>query len=120
RQLAHASHRGAAQEAERADADRLGNRRRVFRREVVEMARRDDSRHAAPAGARRRADLLSRRAMGGIQRRGARALEGGAMTASSPASRAVRFRDLNKAGRLLLPNAWDAASARIFEEAGCA
>ena len=42
------------------------------------------------------------------------------MTASSLASRAVRFRDLNKAGRLLLPNAWDAASARIFEEAGCA
>jgi 2-methylisocitrate lyase-like PEP mutase family enzyme len=33
------------------------------------------------------------------------------------ASRAARFRDLNQAGRLLLPNAWDAASARIFEEA---
>ena len=31
---------------------------------------------------------------------------------------AARFRDLNLAGRLLLPNAWDAASARIFEHAG--
>jgi len=29
------------------------------------------------------------------------------------------FRDLNSRGRrLLLPNAWDAASARVFEEAG--
>ena len=35
-----------------------------------------------------------------------------------PATRATRFRELNRAGRLLLPNAWDAASARIFEEAG--
>ncbi len=34
------------------------------------------------------------------------------------AVRAARFRDLNLAGRLLLPNAWDAASARIFEHAG--
>lgn len=33
-------------------------------------------------------------------------------------SRAVRFRDRQQAGRLLLPNAWDAASARVFEEAG--
>jgi 2-methylisocitrate lyase-like PEP mutase family enzyme len=40
-----------------------------------------------------------------------------AMTRSL-AARAARFRDLNQAGRLLLPNAWDAASARIFEEAG--
>ena len=32
-------------------------------------------------------------------------------------SLAERFRDQNRAGRLLLPNAWDAASARIFEEA---
>src|SRR5262249_35129898 len=39
------------------------------------------------------------------------------MTISLPA-RAVRFHDLNRRGRLLLPNAWDAASARIFEEAG--
>jgi 2-methylisocitrate lyase-like PEP mutase family enzyme len=31
---------------------------------------------------------------------------------------AVQFRDQNRAGRLLLPNAWDAASARIFEDAG--
>lgn len=37
---------------------------------------------------------------------------------SSLALRAARFRDQNSAGRLLLPNAWDAASARIFEEAG--
>jgi 2-methylisocitrate lyase-like PEP mutase family enzyme len=29
-----------------------------------------------------------------------------------------RFREQHRAGRLLLPNAWDAASARIFEEAG--
>jgi Phosphoenolpyruvate phosphomutase len=33
-------------------------------------------------------------------------------------TRAARFRELNEAGRLLLPNAWDAASARVFEEAG--
>ena len=33
---------------------------------------------------------------------------------------AERFRNDNTAGRLLLPNAWDAASARIFEEAGFA
>ena len=39
------------------------------------------------------------------------------MTAS-PSARAARFRDLQTAGRLLLPNAWDAASARIFEDAG--
>ena len=37
---------------------------------------------------------------------------------SSLASRAARFREQTSAGRLLLPNAWDAASARIFEEAG--
>jgi 2-methylisocitrate lyase-like PEP mutase family enzyme len=28
------------------------------------------------------------------------------------------LRSLNEAGKLILPNAWDAASARIFEEAG--
>jgi 2-methylisocitrate lyase-like PEP mutase family enzyme len=33
---------------------------------------------------------------------------------------AARFLDLHRAGRLLLPNAWDAASARVFEEAGFA
>jgi 2-methylisocitrate lyase-like PEP mutase family enzyme len=33
-------------------------------------------------------------------------------------SLAERFREQNRSGRLLLPNAWDAASARIFEEAG--
>jgi 2-methylisocitrate lyase-like PEP mutase family enzyme len=33
-------------------------------------------------------------------------------------SLAERFREQNRAGSLLLPNAWDAASARIFEEAG--
>src|SRR5262245_41482151 len=38
---------------------------------------------------------------------------------SSLAPRAATFRAQNRAGRLLLPNAWDAASARIFEEAGC-
>ena len=36
------------------------------------------------------------------------------------AARATRFRDLNLAGRLLLPNAWDAATARVFELAGFA
>jgi 2-methylisocitrate lyase-like PEP mutase family enzyme len=36
------------------------------------------------------------------------------------ASLAARFREQNHAGRLLLPSAWDAASARIFEEAGFA
>jgi 2-methylisocitrate lyase-like PEP mutase family enzyme len=40
------------------------------------------------------------------------------MTQTEHAARAARFRDLNLAGRLLLPNAWDAASARIFEDAG--
>src|SRR4029453_10926693 len=39
---------------------------------------------------------------------------------SALAARAAVFRDLNRGGRLLLPNAWDAASARIFEEAGFA
>lgn len=34
------------------------------------------------------------------------------------AARASRFRDLNPSGRLLLPNAWDAACARVFEAAG--
>jgi 2-methylisocitrate lyase-like PEP mutase family enzyme len=33
-------------------------------------------------------------------------------------TRAARFRQLNDNGRLLLPNAWDAASARVFELAG--
>ena len=33
---------------------------------------------------------------------------------------AARFREQNQAGRLLLPNAWDAASARMFETAGFA
>jgi 2-methylisocitrate lyase-like PEP mutase family enzyme len=37
---------------------------------------------------------------------------------SSLQALAARFREQNRAGRLLLPNAWDAASARIFEEAG--
>jgi 2-methylisocitrate lyase-like PEP mutase family enzyme len=32
--------------------------------------------------------------------------------------RTDRFRELNDRGRLLLPNAWDAASARVFELAG--
>jgi 2-methylisocitrate lyase-like PEP mutase family enzyme len=32
--------------------------------------------------------------------------------------RAVRFRELNDSGRLLLPSAWDAASARVFELTG--
>lgn len=40
------------------------------------------------------------------------------MMQNEHAVRAARFRDLNLAGRLLLPNAWDAASARIFEHAG--
>jgi 2-methylisocitrate lyase-like PEP mutase family enzyme len=33
-------------------------------------------------------------------------------------TRADHFRELNDNGRLLLPNAWDAASARVFELAG--
>jgi len=37
---------------------------------------------------------------------------------SAQTSLATRFRDQNLAGRLLLPNAWDAASARILEDAG--
>ena len=44
------------------------------------------------------------------------------MTDMTTDTRHVRppFRDLNLAGRLLLPNAWDAASARVFEDAGFA
>jgi 2-methylisocitrate lyase-like PEP mutase family enzyme len=37
---------------------------------------------------------------------------------SAQASLASRFLEQNRAGRLLLPNAWDAASARVFEDAG--
>lgn len=42
------------------------------------------------------------------------------MTLLVQQSLAERFREQNLAGRLLLPNAWDAASARVFEEAGFA
>jgi 2-methylisocitrate lyase-like PEP mutase family enzyme len=42
----------------------------------------------------------------------------GKQMTSAQASLAARFRDQNRAGRLLLPNAWDAASARILENAG--
>lgn len=40
------------------------------------------------------------------------------MTRSDLASRAARFKALNDAGGLRLPNAWDAASARLFQAAG--
>lgn len=40
------------------------------------------------------------------------------MVRSDRAPQANHFRTLNRDGRLLLPNAWDAASARIFETAG--
>jgi 2-methylisocitrate lyase-like PEP mutase family enzyme len=40
------------------------------------------------------------------------------MTRPDQPSRAIRFVELSRAGGLLLPNAWDAASARIFEAAG--
>jgi 2-methylisocitrate lyase-like PEP mutase family enzyme len=40
------------------------------------------------------------------------------MTRSDLASRATKFKALNDAGGLRLPNAWDAASARIFQAAG--
>jgi 2-methylisocitrate lyase-like PEP mutase family enzyme len=39
------------------------------------------------------------------------------MKLTDQAALAQRFRDSNLAGRLLLPNAWDAVSARIFEQA---
>jgi 2-methylisocitrate lyase-like PEP mutase family enzyme len=39
------------------------------------------------------------------------------MTTANQAARAAHFRELNTNGRLLLPNAWDAASARVFERA---
>jgi len=45
--------------------------------------------------------------------------EGQDMT-STVDTRAEHFRELNRAGRLLLPNAWDAASARVLEQAGFA
>lgn len=34
--------------------------------------------------------------------------------------KAEAFQTMNRKGDLLLPNAWDAASAQIFEEAGFA
>ena len=37
---------------------------------------------------------------------------------TSAQHKAKIFRELSTQGHLLLPNAWDAASARIFEEAG--
>ena len=40
------------------------------------------------------------------------------MTRSDLAAVATRFHEMHRTGRLLLPNAWDAASARIFEDAG--
>jgi 2-methylisocitrate lyase-like PEP mutase family enzyme len=40
------------------------------------------------------------------------------MTTTDRATHAARFRELNLEGHLLLPNAWDAASARVFEDAG--
>lgn len=33
--------------------------------------------------------------------------------------RAAAFRELHRKGGLILPNAWDAVSARLFQEAGC-
>jgi 2-methylisocitrate lyase-like PEP mutase family enzyme len=40
------------------------------------------------------------------------------MTRSDLASKAARFKALNDAGGLRLPNAWDGASARLFQAAG--
>jgi 2-methylisocitrate lyase-like PEP mutase family enzyme len=40
------------------------------------------------------------------------------MSHENQRTRSDRFRELNDRGRLLLPNAWDAASARVFELAG--
>ncbi|HEX7088467.1 MAG TPA: isocitrate lyase/phosphoenolpyruvate mutase family protein [Vicinamibacterales bacterium] len=40
------------------------------------------------------------------------------MTSNGLREKAARFRRLHEEGRLLLPNAWDAASARVFELAG--
>ena len=42
------------------------------------------------------------------------------MTRSDLASRAAHFKALNDAGGLRLPNAWDPASARLFQSAGFA
>ena len=38
--------------------------------------------------------------------------------ADNQQEKARAFKELNDRGELLLPNAWDGASARIFEEAG--
>jgi 2-methylisocitrate lyase-like PEP mutase family enzyme len=40
------------------------------------------------------------------------------MITTDRTARAAHFRELHLKGRLLLPNAWDAASARVFEQAG--
>src|SRR5690606_35098791 len=42
----------------------------------------------------------------------------GGMTMDALREKATRFRRLHDEGRLLLPNAWDAASARVLEMAG--
>ncbi len=40
------------------------------------------------------------------------------MCMTSQIEKAIEFRQRHRVGVLLLPNAWDVASARIFEEAG--
>jgi 2-methylisocitrate lyase-like PEP mutase family enzyme len=40
------------------------------------------------------------------------------MKTPNQAQQAARFRELHASAHLLLPNAWDAASARVFEDAG--
>ena len=76
RQRAHGRHRGPAEDAAGADTDRLGNRRRLLRREVVALAGRDDSRHAATRRARGRENLFPRGTLGGVQPGAARTLAG--------------------------------------------
>ena len=59
-----------------ADAHRLGHRRHLLRRPLVEVAGRDHPGHDAAGRARGGTNLLSRRALGGVQLPAARPLDG--------------------------------------------
>jgi len=41
------------------------------------------------------------------------------MTSSNTRQLAEQLRSMHRGDMLVLPNAWDALSARIFQEAGC-
>jgi pimeloyl-ACP methyl ester carboxylesterase len=67
RQQAHAGDRGTTPSDEGTNVDRVGNRRRVFRSEVVAVVGCYDPGNETPGRARRSQDLFPRGAVGGIQ-----------------------------------------------------